>query len=148
VLGSAMGGGYVNYFSIAGRSYQGDSTGAADQSSQRLAGAGQHHAMPDGTAITAATVASLQTKVVPQVLSRFQQFNSATIAGVASVSQQEALEFLRTIRQGSRARWLLHRLCRTVAPVHATRSGGFAITLLFAVIIVLPGPGGAVQQPA
>jgi multidrug efflux pump len=135
VLGSAMGGGYVNYFSISGRSYkvipQVLQTSRLN-ASQVLDNTIQ---MPDGTAITAATVASLQTKVVPQVLSRFQQLNSATIAGVASVSQQEALEFLRnTVKEVAPSGYYVDYAGQSRQYMRET--GGFAITLLFAVIIV------------
>ena len=135
VLGSAMGGGYVNYFSIAGRSYkvipQVEQTSRLN-TSQVLDNTIQ---MPDGTAITVGTVATLQTKVVPQVLSRFQQLNSATIAGVASVSQQEALEFLRaTVKEVAPSGYFVDYAGQSRQYMRET--GGFAVTLLFAVIIV------------
>src|SRR3981081_2831534 len=94
-LGSALGGGYVNYFSIAGRSYkvipqvlQADRLNP-DQVLDYYVRA------PGGAVIPASTVASLKSSVVPQSLNRFQQLNSATLSGGGSMSQGEALQFLR-----------------------------------------------------
>jgi multidrug efflux pump len=73
--------------------------------------------------------------VVPQVLSRFQQLNSATLAGVSSASQQEALEFLRnTVREVAPPGYFVDYAGQSRQYVQ--ESGGFVITLLFAIIIV------------
>src|SRR6202049_4680854 len=70
-LGAALGGGYVNYFSIAGRSYkvipqvmQTDRLNA----SQVL---DYHIRAPDGSMLAASTVASLTHKVVPESVNHF-----------------------------------------------------------------------------
>ncbi len=134
-LGAALGGGYVNYFSIAGRSYK-----VIPQVLQvdRLNPDNLldfHIRTPSGDMIPASTVAHISNTVVPESVNHFQQLNSATIAGVAGVSQGEALDFLRTT-------------LKEVAPTGYTvdysgqsrqfvnESGGFVVTLLFAVIIV------------
>ncbi|MFA6231416.1 MAG: efflux RND transporter permease subunit [Rhodanobacter sp.] len=134
-LGSALGGGYVNYFSISGRSYK-----VIPQVLQvdRL-NPGQvlnyYIRVPNGAVIPASTVAKITKQVVPQSLNRFQQLNSATISGVSGMSQGEALTYLRD-------------LVKQVAPSgynvdyagqsrqFMSESGGFGATLLFAVIIV------------
>ncbi len=134
-LSAAMGGGYVNYFSIAGRAYkvipqvQQVNRLNADQVLEN------YIQTPDGSLIPAATVAGLQTTVVPQVLSRFQQLNSATIAGVAGVSQQEALEFLNNaVKEVAPSGYFVDYAGQSRQ--YRQESGGFVITLLFAVIIV------------
>jgi multidrug efflux pump len=134
-LGSALGGGYVNYFSIAGRSYK-----VIPQVLQK------HRLNPDqvldyylragdGSLVPARTVAHLETSTVPESINHFQQLNSATIAGAPGVSQDEALQFLRNALQ-------------EVAPVGYNAdysgqsrqfilgSGSFVVTLFFALIIV------------
>src|SRR5580658_2363155 len=134
-LGAALGGGYVNYFAIAGRSYkvipqvlQVDRLNP-DQVLDYYVHSG------DGSLIQARTVAKLTNSVVPETISHFQQLNSATIAGVAGASEADALKFLRdTLQQ--------------VAPQGYTAdysgesrqfmlgSGSFVLTLVFALVIV------------
>ncbi|MGH8795451.1 MAG: efflux RND transporter permease subunit, partial [Caldimonas sp.] len=94
-LGAALGGGYVNYFSIAGRSYkvipqvlQVDRLNPADVLDF-------HIKTPGAGLIPASTVASIKYDVVPESITRFQQLNSVTISGVAGASQGEVLQLLR-----------------------------------------------------
>ncbi len=81
-LGAMIGGGYVNYFSLSGRSYK-----VIPQviQSERL-NADQlldyHINIPGGASVSLATIASLRTTVVPRALNHFQQLNAATISGV------------------------------------------------------------------
>jgi multidrug efflux pump len=134
-LGSALGGGYVNYFSIAGRSYrvipqvlQADRLNPEQVLDYYLR-------VPDGSVIQAGTVAKVTHEVVPQSLNRFQQLNSATISGVSGMSQGDALAYLRD---------LVHEVAPTGYNVDYAgqsrqfmqESGGFGGTLLFAIIIV------------
>ncbi len=134
-LGAALGGGYVNYFSIAGRSYkvipqvlQTDRLNPDDLLNYYIK-------TPAGNLIQANTIAHITNSVVPESVNHFQQLNSATVSGVAGVSQGEALEILRNA-------------LKEVAPTgytvdysgqsrqFAQESGGFVMTLAFAVIIV------------
>jgi multidrug efflux pump len=81
-LGSALGGGYVNYFSLAGRSYK---VIPQMQRSDRL-NAGQLQdftiTTPGGAVVPLSTITKLRTTVVPESLNHFQQLNSATISAV------------------------------------------------------------------
>lgn len=134
-LGSALGGGYVNYFSISGRSYKViPQVLQADRLNPNQV-LDYYIRVPDGSVIPASTVAKITKQVVPQSLNRFQQLNSATISGVSGMSQGDALTYLRD-------------LVKEVAPTgynvdyagqsrqFTQESGGFGNTLLFAVIIV------------
>jgi len=136
-LGAALGGGYVNYFSIEGRSYR-----VIPQVLQT------HRLNPeqvldyyiraaDGTVIPASTVATITHEVVPESINRFQQLNSATIQGVYApgVSQQQVLEFMRnalkeivpsgySVDYSGQSRQFMQE------------SGGFVFTMLFALVIV------------
>jgi multidrug efflux pump len=134
-LGAALGGGYVNYFSIAGRSYkvipqvlQVDRLNPSDVLDFYLR-------TPGGSVIPASTVARLRTEVTPESINRFQQLNSVTISGVSGKSQGEVLDFLRnavsevapsgyTVDYSGQSRQFVQE------------SGGFALTFAFAVIIV------------
>src|SRR3569833_4120373 len=133
-LGAALGGGYVNYFSIAGRSYK---VIPQVQQVDRLNPANVldfYIKTPNAGLIPASTVAHLKYSVQPESITRFQQLNSVTISAVAGMSQGEALK-------------LLSDAVKSVAPtgynvdyagqsrVFVTESGGFQDTLAFAVII-------------
>jgi multidrug efflux pump len=134
-MGSALGGGYVNYFSIAGRSYR-----VMPQVEQiwRL--------NPDqitdfylrsskGEMVPASSVISLKTQSVPQAINHFQQLNSATISGVAGVPLGDALQALREIAAdvlpsnysfdyGGQSRQVMNE------------SSAFIATLAFAILII------------
>jgi multidrug efflux pump len=134
-LSAALGGGYVNYFSISGRSYKVIPQVLQTDRLNPSQVLDYYVRAPNGTVIPAATVASLKHAVVPESINRFQQLNSATISGASGMSQGEALKFL-------------HDALIEVAPSgyqmdysgqsrqFVQESGGFATTLLFAVIIV------------
>src|SRR5467141_3786677 len=134
-LGAALGGGYVNYFSIAGRSYkvipqvlQADRLNP-DQVLDYYVRA------PDGAVLPASTLASLKRETVPQSINRFQQLNSATITGASGMSQGEALKFLRdALAEVAPSGYHLDYSGQSRQFVQ--ESGGFATTLMFAVIIV------------
>jgi len=134
-LGAALGGGYVNYFSIAGRSYkvipqvlQADRLNP-DQVLDYYVRA------PDGSVVPAGTLATLKNQVVPESINRFQQLNSATLSGATGMAQGEALKYLRdTLAEVAPSGYQLDYSGQSRQFVQ--ESGGFAQTLLFAVIIV------------
>jgi multidrug efflux pump len=94
-LGAAMGGGYVNYFTLAGRSYK-----VIPQVLQKYR-LNPHQVLQqyirasNGSLVQLGTVAHLERQTVPESINHFQQFNSAIIAGAPAVSQGAALAFLR-----------------------------------------------------
>ena len=134
-LGAALGGGYVNYFSIAGRSYK---VIPQVQQVDRLNPdqvLDYYVRAPDGSVIPASTVAKLKNETVPQSINRFQQLNSAMISGASGMSQGEALQFLRdAVAEAAPAGYSVDYAGQSRQFVQA--SGGFGTTLLFAVIIV------------
>jgi len=98
-LGAMLGGGYVNYFSLSGRSYK-----VIPQVQQRYRlNAEQlrnyYIRSASGQSVPLSTIAHIETKTVPESLNHFQQQNAATISGVAmpGVSQGAALEFLQDL---------------------------------------------------
>lgn len=134
-LSAALGGGYVNYFSIAGRSYRViPQVKQVDRLNPEQV-LDYYIQTPEGDVVQASTVASIEHKVVPQALTRFQQLNSVTISGVPMVSQGEAINFVReTIREAAPAGYQIDYSGQ--ARQFMAETGGFALTLLFAVIIV------------
>ncbi len=98
-LGSALSEGYVNYFNLAGRSYQ-----VIPQVMQvdRLTDnqlLNYYIKAANGISIPLSSVATLKTKVVPESLNHFQQLNSTTISAVAfpGVTMSDALNSLKAI---------------------------------------------------
>ncbi|MBV9620907.1 MAG: efflux RND transporter permease subunit, partial [Gammaproteobacteria bacterium] len=134
-LSAALGGGYVNYFSIAGRSYK------VIPQVQQVDRLNPNQVLdyyvrtPSGAVVPASTVAELKSQVVPRSINRFQQLNSATISGATQMSQGEALQYLRdTLQSVAPSGYTLDYAGQSRQFVQ--EAGGFATTLLFAVIIV------------
>jgi multidrug efflux pump len=97
-LATLLGGGYTNYFSIQGRSYKVipqvkriDRLTTDDLKNLYVTG-------PNGQPVQLATFATIETKVQPRSLNRFQQLNSATIQGLpnkfAGATTDDALKVL------------------------------------------------------
>jgi len=136
-LGAALGGGYTNYFSISGRSYkvipqvlQRDRLNPDQVLDYQVR-------TPDRTMLPASTVASFQRQVAPEAINRFQQLNSATISGVfsPSVSQAQVLDFMRrTLLEVAPTGYQIDH--SGVSRQFVQESGGFLITMVFAIIIV------------
>lgn len=136
-LGAALGGGYVNYFSIDGRSYRviPQVMQAARQNPEQVLD--YYIRAGDGSLIPASTVASISHEVVPESINHFQQLNSATVQGVYApgISQKQVLDFMEqalyevvpsgyTIDYSGQSRQFKQE------------SGGFVYTMLFAIVIV------------
>jgi multidrug efflux pump len=98
-LGSLLGGGYVNYFSMQTRSYK------VIPQVERVSRLNVDQLLDypianiGGVQIPLSTVARIRTETVPETLNHFQQLNSATLSGVESpgVSQVEALNYLKAL---------------------------------------------------
>jgi multidrug efflux pump len=134
-LGAALGGGYVNYFSIAGRSYkvipqvlQTDRLNPSEVLNYYIK-------TPTGGMIPANTVADIKYSVVPESINRFQQLNSVTISGVSGSSQGDVLQYMRdTVKEVAPTGYTVDYSGQSRQFMQ--ESGGFLVTMLFAVIIV------------
>ena len=134
-LGDALGGGYVNYFSIAGRSYKViPQVLQADRLNPNQV-LDYYVRAPNGAVLPASTLASLKSETVPQSINRFQQLNSASITGASGMAQGEALKFLRdTLAEVAPSGYQTDYSGQSRQFMQ--ESGGFATTLMFAIIIV------------
>lgn len=134
-LGAALGGGYVNYFSIAGRSYK---VIPQVQQVDRLnpdSVLDYYIKTPNAGLIQARTVAHIEHSVVPESITRFQQLNSVTISGVSGSSQGEVLQFMRdTLQQVAPSGYNADTSGQSRQFVQ--ESGGFLLTMGFAIVIV------------
>src|ERR1700678_4313484 len=82
-LGAALGGGYVNYFSISGRSYKViPQVRQVDRLNPEQV-LDYYIRTPSGDVLPASTVAHIKYSVEPESINRFQQLNSVTIGGVS-----------------------------------------------------------------
>ncbi|MEM7136291.1 MAG: efflux RND transporter permease subunit [Myxococcota bacterium] len=95
-LGSAVGGDYVNRFSISGRSYKviPQLERSARLNADQLENV--YITGPDGTLVALSTFATVENRVVPRSLNRFQQLNAVKLSGVAIRPLDEALAYLET----------------------------------------------------
>ncbi len=136
-LSAALGGGYVNYFSIGGRSYRVIPQVLQKDRLNPDQVLDYYIRTPSGAVVPASTVATLQRSVVPESIAHFQQLNSATISGVynPAKSQAEVLKFMNDT---------LHEVAPSgytsdysgVSRQYVQESGGFLLTMFFAIIIV------------
>lgn len=136
-LSAALGGGYVNYFSIGGRSYRVIPQVLQKDRLNPDQVLDYYIRTPSGAVVPASTVATIQRSVVPESIAHFQQLNSATISGVynPAKSQAEVLKFMNDT---------LHEVAPSgytsdysgVSRQYVQESGGFLLTMLFAIIIV------------
>ncbi|MGF1529976.1 MAG: efflux RND transporter permease subunit [Puniceicoccaceae bacterium] len=93
-VAAAVGGNFVNRFSIAGRSYK------VIPQVERIARLNPEQLEdlyirgPEGQTVPLSTVATLQREVVPRSLNRFQQLNAVKLSGVAITTLDDALSFM------------------------------------------------------
>ena len=95
-LGALVGGNYVNWFDLAGRSYK---VIPQIERSARLNAAQLENTYvkgPGAQLIPVSTFAHLDKHTTPRALNRFQQLNSVKLSGVAIVPLETALNFLET----------------------------------------------------
>jgi multidrug efflux pump len=136
-LASALGGNYVNYFSLDGRSYK---VIPQVQRNARLNVSQLNDytiANVNGIPVPLSSIATISTSVIPESINHFQQQNSATIQGVVApgVSQQQALAEVQKL-----AAQILPSDYATdyAGPLrqYVQESSGFVITFGFALIII------------
>ena len=136
-LGAALGGGYVNYFSIGGRSYRVMPQVAQQNRLNPEQVLDYYVRTPSGEMISASTFASITHEVVPESINRFQQLNSATISGVyaSGVSQQQVHEFMiNALNEVAPAGYSTD--FAGPSRQYMQESGGFVFTMLFAIVII------------
>lgn len=137
VLSEALGGNYVNYFSLDGRSYK---VIPQVQRSSRLNVSDLNNyyiTSLNGVSVPLSAVANITTSVIPESINHFQQQNSATIQGVPAPGVSEA-----------QATATLQNLAKKLLPgadtvdyagemrQYVLQNSGFIETFSFAVIII------------
>jgi multidrug efflux pump len=136
-LSEALGGGYVNYFSLDGRSYK--VIPQVVRTARLNVDDLNNYAVTsvNGISVPLSAIASIKTSVIPESINHFQQENSASIQGVEApgVSQADALKTLQglaaqmlpagyAVDYGGGLRQYVHE------------SASFIVTFGFAVVII------------
>ena len=136
-MSSMLGGGYVNYFDLQGRSYK--VIPQVAQVSRLNPDQLLHYYIKasDGSVVPLSTIAHIETQAIPESINHFQQLNSATIQGVAApgVAMGDVLTALKNLAD------------RTLPPGYSVdyagtsrqyiqETGGFVVTFGFALIII------------
>jgi multidrug efflux pump len=136
-LSAMLGGGYVNYFSMEGRSYR--VMAQADQPfrlnpSQLL---DYYIRAPSGSLVPLSTIAHISSRTTPETLNHFQQLNSATINATVGLgmTQGDTLALLRgiaarTLPEGYRIDYA------GTSRQYVQESSGFLTLLGFAAVII------------
>jgi multidrug efflux pump len=136
-LSAMLGGGYVNFFELDGRSYK-----VIPQVEQRFRlNAAQlksyYVRTSSGAMVPLSTVVHLTTTVQPETINHFQQLNSATIQGVPMpfVAQGEALDGLKKLAQETLPAGYGFDYAGPSRQFEQ-ESGGLVLTFAFALIII------------
>jgi multidrug efflux pump len=136
-LSSMLGGGYVNYFSLDGRSYKviPQVAQASRLTTQQLDD--YYIRTGDGTPIALSTLAHIVTKTVPEAFNHFQQANAATVQGVMfpGTTVGDALTTLKDIARRDLPQGYSFDYAGQ-SRQFAQESSGFAMTFLFALVII------------
>jgi len=136
-LGILLGGGYVNYFNLSGRSYKVIPQVVRQQRLNPQQLEDYYITLPIGRAVPLATIAKVKTMVVPRSLARFQQLNSATIGGVlsGSATMGQALEALKKLAKENMPNGYLIDYAGQ-SRQYVQESSALAVTFIFALIII------------
>ncbi|MDD5586504.1 MAG: efflux RND transporter permease subunit, partial [Alphaproteobacteria bacterium] len=136
-LSAMLGGGYVNYFSLYGRSYK---VIPQVQQQHRLNTEqlkNYYIQTADGSSVPLSTIADIRMQVVPETLNHFQQLNAATISGVMypGIALGDALTYMKdlagsTLPEGYSIDYAGQ------SRQFEQESSGFVITFMFALIII------------
>jgi len=136
-LSSMLGGGYVNYFSMEGRSYR--VMAQADQPyrlnpSQLL---DYYIRAPNGNLVPLSTIAHISSSTTPESLNHFQQLNSATVNAMVGMgmTQGDTLALLQQIAARTLPQGYIIDYAGT-SRQYIQESSGFLTLLGFAAVIV------------
>jgi multidrug efflux pump len=136
-MGAMLGGGYLNYFSLDGRSYK--VIPQVQQRSRLNTDQLLNYYIPtaSGTPVPLSTVATITTKTIPESLNHFQQLNEASISGILmpGVAMGDAVKYLqdlakRTLPQGYTVDY------GSQSRQYIQESSSFLVTFGFALIVI------------
>jgi multidrug efflux pump len=136
-LSAMLGGGYVNFFELAGRSYK--VIPQVEQQFRLNPDQLRHYYLrtASGGMVSLSTVVHLTNTVQPETINHFQQLNSATIQGVPLpfVAQGTALQDLKDLAQRTLPAGYTFDYSGP-SRQYVQESGGLLLTFFFALVII------------
>ncbi|MGO9443485.1 MAG: efflux RND transporter permease subunit [Thiobacillaceae bacterium] len=136
-LSAMLGGGYVNFFELGGRSYK-----VIPQVERRFRlnpDQLKHYYLrtASGSMVPLSTVVQFKNTVQPETINHFQQANSATIQGVALpfIAQGQALESLKELAQRTLPAGYTFDYAGP-SRQFVQESGGLVLTFFFALVVI------------
>jgi multidrug efflux pump len=134
-LSTMLGGGYLNFFNLEGRSYQ-VIPQVADQFRRSGDQLQQYYVRTaSGAMVPMSTIATITDSVVPDQLNQFQQLNSATISGFGNFTMGKAVDFLNAeAKQDFPPGFFVNYAADTRQ--YVTEGNTFVIVFFFAIIII------------
>jgi multidrug efflux pump len=136
-LAQALGGGYVNYFSLDGRSYK-VIPQVQRVSRLNVADLNNYYVLSaNGINVPLSSIATIETSVIPESINHFQQQNSATIQGVPAPGVSQATAFA-ALQDAAKGILLPSDHVDYGGPLrqYVQTSSGFIFTFIFALVII------------
>jgi len=134
-LSVMLGGGYLNFFNLEGRSYK-----VIPQVSDQFRASGdqlqQYYVRTaDGSMVPLSTIANINNSVVPDQLNQFQQLNSATISGFGSAPMGQMVDFMN---QQAKAIFPPGFYVNYAADTRqfVTEGNAFVVVFFFAIVVI------------
>ena len=134
-LSVMLGGGYLNFFNLEGRSYK-VIPQVADQYRRSGDQLQQYYVRTaSGSMVPMSTIASVDTTVVPDQLNQFQQLNSATISGFGQGTMGQMVDFLnKQAKEIFPTGFYVNYAADTRQFV--TEGNALVVTMFFAIIVI------------
>lgn len=136
-LSSMLGGGYVNYFSLEGRSYKviPQVEQAYRLNTDQLES--YYIRTASGLPVQLSTIVKISYRTIPRSINHFQQLNAAVISGVLvpGISLGQGLEQMRALAQKSLPNGYLIDYGGP-SRQYIRESSGFLLTFAFAIIVI------------
>ena len=134
-LSLMLGGGYLNFFNLEGRSYK-VIPQVADKDRASGDQLGQYYVKTSsGSMVPLSTIATVNNSVVPDQLNQFQQLNSATISGFGNFTMGKAVDFLNEqARQFFPSGFFVNYAADTRQ--YVTEGNSFVIVFFFAIVVI------------
>jgi multidrug efflux pump len=136
-LSAAMGGNYINFFNISGRSYKVISQVKREDRLNPDQLEKIYVTGPNGSVVPLSTVAKIRNSTIPRSLNRFQQLNSVTISAAAGMPLDDALKVFEA--EGAKILPKGYSIDYTGESRQLRREGGnakFWTTMLLAVTLI------------
>jgi hydrophobe/amphiphile efflux-1 (HAE1) family protein len=134
-LSVMLGGGYLNFFNLEGRSYK-VIPQVADQYRRSGDQLQQYYVRTaSGSMVPMSTIANIDSSVVPDQLNQFQQLNSATISGFGQGTMGQMVDFLnKQAKELFPSGFYVNYAADTRQ--YVTEGNALVVTMFFAIVVI------------